>query len=119
MTKLLYIARILLLIVLVVVIWASLKATGNTLAGSDKIAHFMAYGALAGLGLISFRRPKNKALFMLFCLVLGGTMEILQGRLPHRVMGWDDMLANALGVLAAIVVYWPLRRWIDRLLGRG
>tara|TARA_R110001583_G_scaffold2657_3_gene18721 strand:- start:1836 stop:2222 length:387 start_codon:yes stop_codon:yes gene_type:complete len=119
MTTLLYLARILLVAVLVVVVWASLKQTGNTIAGSDKIAHFLAYMSLAGLGLVSFQLLRNQCLFMLFCLALGGTMELIQGQLPHRVMGWDDMLANSLGVLTAILVYWPLRGWIDRLLGRG
>jgi VanZ family protein len=119
MTILLYLARILLVAVLVVVVWASLKQTGSAIAGSDKTAHFLAYMALAGLGLVSFQLLRNQGLFMLFCLALGGAMELIQGQLPSRVMGWDDMLANSLGVLAAIVVYWPLRKWIDRLLGRG
>jgi len=118
MKPLLVAVRTLLIVVLVVVVWASLKPTGSTIAGSDKIAHFLAYAALSGLGLLSFGRVWFQAGFVVFCLLLGGTMEIMQGMLPHRVMGWDDMLANALGVAVAVAVYWPLRSWFDRLLGK-
>ncbi|WP_221795078.1 VanZ family protein [Oceanobacter mangrovi] len=111
-------SRFLLVAVLAIVVWASLKSTGDTIAGSDKIAHFLAYGTLAGLGLISFRRRINQIYFLLFCLALGGSMELLQGMLPHRFMGWDDMLANSLGVVTAVAVYWPMQDWINRVLGR-
>lgn len=121
MSRLLIPIRILLAFALALVIWASLSqnATLPAAENSDKIAHFIAYFGLTFLGLASFRTPKNEGLFVIFCLILGGTMEYAQSFVPGRVMSWEDMIANGLGVLGAVLLYLPLRGWIDQRLGRG
>jgi len=120
MSRLLIPIRILLVIALAIVVWASLSQIN--LPGpqnSDKVAHFIAYFGLAFLGLVGFRTPRNEILFIGFCLLLGGSMEYAQSFVPGRVMSWADMIANSLGILGAVIVYWPLRGWIDQKLGRG
>ena len=121
MIRLLLPIRILLVMALAIVIWASLSQTA-TIPGpqhSDKIAHFIAYFGVAFLGLIGFRTYRNEVLFIIFCFILGASMEYAQSFLPKRVMSWGDMIANSLGIVGAVILYWPLRGWINKKLGRG
>ena len=121
MPRLLLPIRILLVIALAIVVWASLSQT-VAISGpqhSDKAAHFIAYFGLTFLGLTGFRTPRNEILFVGFCLLLGAAMEYGQSFVPGRSMSWADMLANSLGILGAVLLYWPLRNWIGRILGRG
>ena len=120
MSRLLIPIRILLAIALAVVVWASLSQIH--LPGpqnSDKVAHFIAYFGVAFLGLAGFRTPRNEILFIVFCFILGASMEYAQSFVPGRMMSWADMIANSLGIVGAVLVYLPLRSWIDKKLGRG
>lgn len=120
MPRLLLPIRILLVIALAVIVWASLSQT--TVSGpqhSDKVAHFIAYFGLTFLGLTGFRTLRNEILFVGFCLLLGAAMEYGQSFVPGRSMSWADMVANSLGILGAVLLYWPLRNWIGQMLGRG
>jgi hypothetical protein len=107
--------RITLVGLVIAVIWASLKPNGGaTIAGSDKLAHGLAYMSLALVGLNNFRLLANKALFVAFALMLGALMEYGQSFVPGRDMSAEDMLANSIGVALGIVFYIPFSLWRKR-----
>lgn len=69
--------------------------------GLDKAEHFLAYLALALLtaGIVT---PARLWLVMARCLALGLAVEALQAFVTtSRTADWTDLLANALGILAA------------------
>lgn len=79
--------------------------------GSDKIAHMAVYGGLAALVSVGLRRSRPnitpRAQFwipVLFAAAYGVTDEIHQYFVPERSFEFADMLANALGALAAQAV---------------
>ncbi|MBA6417608.1 VanZ family protein [Colwellia sp. 6M3] len=76
--------------------------------GSDKTHHFIAYCAL--MLPVALRRPKYWLAFALLFIVWSGLIELIQ---PHvnRYGEWLDMVANAGGVLIAIVLSQVLR-WL-------
>lgn len=72
-----------------------------TADGLDKLEHFLAYGALALLasGIVV---PERLWISMARCFALGVAVELLQGYVvTGRSADWADLVANALGVLAA------------------
>ena len=70
----------------------------------DKLEHFLAYFALALLG-SGIVEPPRLWLVMARCFALGLAVEALQAFATEtRSADWADVLANALGVLAAWAV---------------
>ena len=81
--------------------WLSALFFGD-LAYADKIGHFLAYAALAGVfTLARFVRGRAAVIGVLALAAYGGVLELVQGRLMSRSMESLDALANALGVFAA------------------
>jgi len=87
---------------------------------ADKLAHFMAYGwIMLWFGFI-YRPEKKFLLIGLGLILLGVTLELLQGASGYRSMEVSDACFNALGVLAG----WFLARtrisstllWTERLI---
>lgn len=82
--------------------------------GSDKLAHFGAFAALA-FGAVSFcHHPGRLALLALATCAGGVLLEIGQAFVPHRSFSVGDAIADALGagagyVLALIVLYTVIR----------
>ena len=77
-----------------------------SIAGTDKIEHFVAYFALAILG-AAVVTPESLPWVMARALALGVTLEAAQAVLTEsRVADWTDVLANACGILAA---WWLVR----------
>jgi len=76
--------------------------------GSDKTHHLIGYCAL--MLPVAIRRPKYWLAFALLFIVWSGLIELIQ---PHvnRYGEWLDMVANAGGVLIAIVLSQVLR-WL-------
>jgi VanZ family protein len=88
---------------------------------SDKVVHFLGYFALA-LWFAGVTRPRRYPVVGALLIVLGGVLEILQGAMNNgRQAEWNDLFADALGVIAALgLAYAGLGRWamwIERLLG--
>jgi len=90
-------------------------------AGSDKVAHMVAYSALAVTVLWFFgkRGLKQKKtiaiLTVCFCLLYGLSDEFHQSFIPYRsVSGWD-ILADVTGA-ALIAALWFSNAWIRRKL---
>ena len=89
---------------------------------ADKMAHFMAYGwIMLWFGFI-YRPGKKYLLLGLSLVLLGVTLEILQGVSGYRSMEVSDASFNTLGVFAG----WLLARtglsstllWTERLIYR-
>jgi hypothetical protein len=75
----------------------------------DKAEHAIAWAVLAATGLVMWpRRPATIAAYALF---VGAAVELLQGSMGlGRDMDWHDLVADGVGVAAAVVVWWPLSR---------
>ena len=90
-------------------------ARAFTLNGRQFITHLIAYGVLSWLVFWSLngRSPRSRAIAMLLGPVLfGGLVEIMQP-LVGRDSGWQDMLANGIGIgiaFVAVAAYSMLRK---------
>ena len=70
----------------------------------DKLNHFIAYAALMGWFGQLYLSKMQRVFWMLFFVSMGIGIEIFQGMGVHRYFEYKDMLANTLGVLAAVLV---------------
>jgi VanZ family protein len=103
-----------------VIAWGELKpASGAESLVWDKALHFTAYFGLAWLATLAWGRRIRPLLILAVILALGGLLEILQN-MVGRDGEWGDMLANALGGLAgmvlALLMFW-LARVVDARRG--
>jgi VanZ family protein len=63
----------------------------------------------------SFNR-KNLLVFLLFPLIYGAIIEVIQGFLPHRTAEWLDLLSDFIGGLLATVFFYFFRKKITFFL---
>jgi VanZ family protein len=71
--------------------------------GWDKLNHFLAFGAL-GVS-CCFSGPRTRGWLLLTSLALlafGGAIELLQMQVPGRDAEWGDLLADSIGITAAL-----------------
>lgn len=116
-TALVLLLRVTLAALVIAVVWKSLEPNGGAvIAGSDKLAHGLAYMSLTVVGLNNFRALRFKLLFIMFALALGACMEYGQSFVPGRDMSVGDMIANAIGVSIGIAAYIPFSFWRRRRL---
>lgn len=74
----------------------------------DKAAHFVAFGLILwAIGVLWRRMPRLWA--AAFALAVGAAVEIIQGQVG-RDASWGDLLADALGILAALILWVVWRR---------
>lgn len=71
---------------------------------NDKLGHFTAYFVLMGWFAQIYHTNKQRWLYLIGFLMLGLTLEILQGLGGVRQADWLDMLANTAGVISAFLV---------------
>jgi VanZ family protein len=99
----------------------------SIVAISDKLAHFLAYLALA-LAVSGISTPQRLWRAMLGCILLGATLELGQAVLTEqRSAEWGDLAANAAGIATAWLVVgrgsagWGLRAgaWLARRSATG
>lgn len=64
---------------------------------SDKIGHFSAYFVLMFWFSQLYKTSKTRLLYILFFILMGATLEVLQGLSSARTFEYADMLANTLG----------------------
>lgn len=103
-----------------VVLWTSalvaaslVSVTENipSFSGQDKVLHFIVYLLTAllacrALGLFSFSLKKTVLISTIYCVFLGGLLEVLQGTLTvNRQADTFDMLANLAGALSGCALF--------------
>ena len=78
----------------------------------DKAAHFVAFGLILwSFGVLFRRLPRLWAAGLV--IALGGAVEVVQG-LVGRDASWGDLLADSLGVAAALLLWAIWRRFEPR-----
>ena len=90
------------------------------LGGGDKLAHGVAYAVLGLLLLRAFRSVSRwaapRALFA--SLLVGGSYGVLdelhQALLPTRTCSAADLLADLVGLTAAVMLCWALGGWLAK-----
>ena len=70
---------------------------------SDKIGHLVAYGALAVLALLSYRRRTARWPTFWALIALGTLLELAQLWVPGRSSELLDLAMNYLGVIAGVI----------------
>jgi VanZ family protein len=84
---------------------------GPIIPGSDKLAHLVAFAALAFP--LSFAWPRRMLPVVLGVLCYGGLIELVQPFFG-RTAEWGDLLADGLGAIAGTALGAASRRWLDR-----
>jgi VanZ family protein len=109
--------RALLLLLTAITSWFAFMPSpaGPGLPQADKVNHLLAFGALAGTAAFawapSWRTTMRTAAGL---LLYGGFIEVVQSTLPTRQASWADLLADAAGIAAGLMVaQWLRRRWPD------
>jgi VanZ family protein len=105
--------------IVALITWLSLTSDPVTVdidvPWQDKVFHTLAYFVLMLWFAQIYRAMPQRGWCVLGCLALGAAMEVLQGFNPARTMELADMLANASGVLLALLL---ARAGLDGLLLR-
>lgn len=119
MTKPYLPAIVWLLVITGMSLWPKLQLPEFNLMSTDKVGHVAAYALLVWLILYGFnkqngRKASWKEGLAIVCLatLYGTLIEFVQGNfIPGRIFGYDDMIANTAGAVAA----WALHSWKPRL----
>ena len=85
--------------------------------GWDKLNHLAAFAALGLLARLAWP-AQRLGRWALGLLLYGGLLEIAQGLSPNRQAEWADLLADALGLLLALLLAQGWQRWQQRRLAR-
>jgi glycopeptide antibiotics resistance protein len=95
------------------VVWLSVTPAPPKVdfAQSDKLGHFIAYGALM-LWFAQLYRGTTRLLYAAGFIAMGIGLEFVQGALGYRTFDTLDMYANALGVLLG----WAIALVLPRVL---
>ena len=108
---------VMLLLVLVVCVLAfSPRAPGLNFNDADKLQHIVAFLCLGACAALSLPAGRWSALAAgLSMLAFGIVIEAVQMHIPQRSAEWQDVVADALGVLVGLALvalarrFWPLR----------
>ncbi|MFN3669142.1 MAG: VanZ family protein [Brevundimonas sp.] len=102
--------------VVLVVLLALMLAPGGSMQTEelmwDKAAHFIAFGLILWSFGVMFRRLPRIAAAVL-AIALGAAVEAIQGHVG-RDPSWADLLADALGVATALLIWVAWRRFRPR-----
>lgn len=101
---------------LLVVVWASLVPSQDVpgaTAMSDKAWHALAYAVLGALGTLALRPPRP-VLVLVAAIAIGLALELAQAATGYRTFDLVDLLADALGALAGVLVAVGVRRPLPR-----
>ncbi|TLS77403.1 VanZ family protein [Mariprofundus erugo] len=79
--------------------------------GSDKIHHYIAYGAL--MLPLALRRPQGWPWLALLFFAWSGAIELIQPYV-NRYGEWADLAANGAGLLSGLLLAWLLNRLLQR-----
>ena len=108
--------RVLFFVSLLVVGFFTLNPAPPTLGldhVSDKLEHFVAFGGLAGLARLGFRRASDLALLE-HVSFMGAMVEMIQAAPQiHRDCDWKDWVADTAGAITALLVLYAWRRFLQ------
>ncbi|HUO90673.1 MAG TPA: VanZ family protein [Rhizomicrobium sp.] len=91
---------------ILLVIWGELRPAGEIeIHVWDKALHFTAYFGLSLMATIAVRADRRAIWCALALIAMGGALEIIQGVVGRDCDVWDEV-ANALGVLAGLLLGW-------------
>lgn len=77
---------------------------------NDKFWHAVAYFGASALAVVSFPGRRERIVWLVFLVVLGGLLELGQ-QYVGRTTSLGDMVANLTGVMSASVALWWLPTW--------
>jgi len=71
----------------------------------DKIGHFFLYLITSSLFYIAFKRKFSRVLLyaVLFSVLYGTLMELLQMLVPERSFSFEDIIANTFGAIGFLI----------------
>jgi len=105
--------RALLLALLAAITWLAVSPAPppGMDTGWDKANHLLAFGSLAFASVwAQWPQPRRWGWLMLALLAYGVGIEVAQSFLPPRQADWHDVVADALGIAAGLLVAWPIAR---------
>lgn len=70
----------------------------------DKAQHALGFALLTGLGLFAYAQARWRLPVGL--LLLGAAIELAQGASGWRQGDWLDLLADAVGILGSLLLWW-------------
>lgn len=110
---------VLLAYVLMVILVSLLPSSGVSVGQIDKVGHFLAYGGMAILVLLSFKSKSCQFAGLLGSVGLGALLEWGQSFIPGRDMSLLDGLVNALGVFSGALFFrFRGQIWLDWIRSR-
>ncbi len=78
----------------------------------DKLNHTLAFAALAGTARLGFPGSWRKLGWIAAALLaFGGLIEVLQHFVPGRSADWEDLLADAIGIVLGAATAQGTLRW--------
>lgn len=82
--------------------------------GWDKLNHAFAFSSLAlSASFAGTATRRHVAAAALLLLAFGGAIELIQAQVG-RDAEWADLLADAVGIGAGLLLAWAVRRWMFR-----
>ena len=86
------------------------------IGGGDKVAHFLAYGALSAWFSLIVEQRITLWRILIGLISYGLLLELLQGLTSYRSGDLADAVANSLGVITGLAFYFsPLRRILRKI----
>jgi len=102
-----WVALLVAVIVLSVLPGQALPAVGV----DDSLMHWLVYVPLALLPTVAIASRLTASLAAILMAPLGLVLEVAQMVAPGRRFEWSDVAADALGVMAGMVLGWLVRPW--------
>ncbi len=99
------VSRILLVIMLLLIPYATLTPDPGTPSGSAPYLHFVGMAWVAFLACMSFNDIKFRVSAVIFVFAYSSLMELFQHYLPYRHGTWDDVFLNGVGSVAGVGVF--------------
>jgi VanZ family protein len=89
---------------------------------NDKLTHLVTYFLLAGWFSLLVINRTRLGWTVIGLIAYGMLIELLQGMTSYRYPEWGDVLANGIGILAGVLLYFTplprLLRFVDSRLAR-
>jgi VanZ family protein len=93
------------------IVWLSVTPSPPKLdfEHSDKLGHFLVYGALMFWFCLLYFKTRVRILYAAGFIVMGIALEFIQGWLGYRTYDPFDMLANTIGVALGWMAFLVIR----------